>query len=219
LITRGLGYHGGPLLGRLTGPLKGLIARIRGARGRRGKKSWLSKSWYDKRTEEVEDILAAELKAAITRDTRAFAREKQILVENTRMMFAEEVIDKQIAEEQEERDSKQQQRERAYFALEMGKASDIREISDENALRNNAQRRAAFALEAKDAVVGRQATIKKQRLMNLEKANIARENKAVIAKLDEEKKAARAEEIKQARLKNLKKARAAKKRKRRKGNA
>jgi len=197
-----MGFHGGFLAEGLGSYIRRIIAKIKGGRGRRGKRSWLSKSWYDRRTEEAEDILAAELKAAVARDTRAFERERQVLVENTRMMFAEEAIDKRLVEEERERQSKSEQRGRAFFALEMGKASDIRDVSDEAALRNNAQRRAAFALDAKDKAVGRQAIIKKQRLMSLEKAKIAKE-----------KKAARAEEIKQTRLKNLKKARAAKKRK------
>ena len=142
-----MGFHSG-FLGGLGGYIKRIVARIRGGGGRRGKKSWLSR--YEQRPSD--DSLVDEAKDAIARDTQAFEREKQILVENTRMMFAEEAIDKQLA-------------------------------------------------------------IKKQRLMSLEKANIAREKKAVIAKLAEEKQAVRAEEIKQTRLKNLKKARAAKKRK------
>ena len=209
---------GGRIILQSGGRIRLHVDCITVGRGRiRRKKPWLSPDWwYDKRAEEAEETLAEELRAAVARDTQAFAREKQILVENTRMMFAEEAIDKQIAEEQEERDSKQQQRERAYFALEMGKASDIRDVSDENALRSNAQRRATLALQAKDAVVSKQATIKKQRLMNLERANIAREKKIEKANLDEKKKAERAEAINQARLKSLKKARSAQKRKKKK---
>ena len=219
MITGGMGLHGGFFAEGLGSYVKRIIARIMGGRGRRGKKSWLSKEtwWYNARDEEAQRSLADEVNAAIARDAKAFEREKQILVENTRMMFAEESIDKQLSEEEKERQSNSEQRGRAFFALEMGKASDIRDVSDEAALRNNAQRRAAFALQAHDTAADRQVDIKKQRLMNLEKANIAREKKAAKAKLAEEKKAARAEEIKKTRLKNLKKARAAKKRKKKKG--
>jgi len=148
MLTNGLGVHGGFIGSGLGSYIKRVIARIKGGGGRRGKKSWLSR--YEQKARD--DDWVDEAKEAVARDTRAFEREKQILVENTRMMFAEEAIDKRLA-------------------------------------------------------------IKKQRLMNLEKANIAREKKAATTKVGKEKKAARAEEIKQVRLKNLKKARAAKKRK------
>ena len=148
MITGGLGTHGGFFVSGLGGFVARAIAAVRRGAGKRGKKSWLSR--YEQRASD--DSLADEAKEAIARDTRVFEREKQILVENTRMMFAEEAIDKRLA-------------------------------------------------------------TKKQRLMNLERANIAREKKAVIAKFDKEKKEARAAEIKKTRLKNLKKARAAKRRK------
>ena len=151
MLTNGLGVHGGFIGGGLGGLVARVMAAVKrgaGKRGRRRKKSWLSR--HEQRVRD--DDWVDEAKEAIARDTRAFEREKQILVENTRMMFAEEAIDKRLA-------------------------------------------------------------TKKQRLMNLERANIAREKKAVIVKLDKEKKAAKAEKIKQTRLKNLKKARAAKKRK------
>jgi len=205
MLTDGLGVHGGIFsdgLGGVLGKIASAVKRAVGGGGRKRRKriSAPGAFWYDRRTEE--DDLEEQLRAAIARDTQAFERERDALIEKTGMLFAKEAIDEQIAEEQRDRESKHKQRERAFFALEMGKASDIRAVSDEGALRNNAKRRAAAALKENEAESARQLSIKRQRLVNLEKARVAKE-----------KKAAKKEKIKQDRLKNLKKARAAKRRK------
>lgn len=160
--------------------------------------------WYERRTEEIkkeqEAILADALREVREAEEAKAQRPENILYE------AEKEIALQIMGEQLERQEKEEQRQRAFTALEIGKQGSLRgSFRERLKIKQQAKREAEKRLDVWDKTQKRQDEIKAQRLLNLEKARLAKEEK---------KK--RQEEIKAQRLKNLKKARAAKKRKRKK---
>lgn len=190
--------------------LKWIQRIIRVGAGRRRKRRRPSRDWWFPRKARRAPTIAEQIEAAKEKQRRyeqAIARQQEAIQDKLRITLAEENIGELLSMEESARQAKRPKRGRAFFGLEMAKASKsgLREIGHENVIRKQAQRKVAAMLRAEDDAAIGQAAIRKQRLLNLEKAKIAKERK---------KK--RAEEIKAKRLENLEKARKAKKRKRKK---
>ncbi|GAG01377.1 unnamed protein product, partial [marine sediment metagenome] len=185
LITQGIGFGGVqyiPTDGLSIGEAVVVVAEVvTGAPGRKEKKSWLDKEkWigFGEKLDAPDGMKRAGVEQA---DTRKLESE---LENRNRVMMAGQASD---------RASLVEDRQRRY----------VRSFDYEAGM---PPRKAAELHQAEDKAFKRQAGIKKQRTMNLEKAKITRESNL-----------AKKEHIKQQRLKNLKKARAAKKRKAKKG--
>lgn len=192
-------YLGGYLLLHIEAPRPtGAGAPERRKRRRKKGRRLPEDRWYERRQDRIEEERR--------RREQALAIQEAIIERAARyahLALAEELIDARIKAGREERDAKGEQRKRAFTALELlgtGGLSDIYPKRERQ--KRAAAERATDRLVQWDEQRDREDKLLKQRLMNLEKAKLAKEKKK---KLEEEKR--------RKQLENLAKARAAKKRK------
>jgi len=217
MLTDGLGVHGGIFADGLGGFVGKIVAAaidiVRGGRKRLGKYySWhLEKDWTDAKIDASERYMEQEM-ALLEKRRQAKEENRAIQVQKTidelRLEGVARQFDAQVAHEEKEYSDLYAKERKKHLTSYERMAANLRreqEYRTKEDIKFDANRTAKKRLENEKAERLTRAQQKRTKLVNLEKANIAKE-----------KKKKREEEIYQQRVANLKKARAVKKRKRKK---